>query len=258
MEIQILSLVPDAVLPVQAPAATRPKVPHGYGVQEQCVPFTAAAALGCLVRSPISFGLCRPADVPAGSRAFRSPIEPPGAEGRFADDRVFYVRDDPACRYVGNAFTFDRVDLPDGTPFTPVQPGLSFFDRADQLDLFKLHLPYIIRTPAGTDCLFQPLINRPAPVDVLSGLVETDWYASPVNLVLRKPPGAGTLGVEKGEAIAQIATIERTHRRLSIALLPSHARATRELRKGLGAWYQQHGANRSAYKELVRSSHGRI
>ena len=60
MEIELHALVPDPVLPVSAPASTRTHVPRGYGVQEQCLPFTAAASAGLLIKSPISFGFCPP------------------------------------------------------------------------------------------------------------------------------------------------------------------------------------------------------
>src|SRR5205807_5504908 len=68
-----------------------------------------------------------------------------------------------------------------GSPAASVQePGLSFFDRDDQANLIKLHLPYIWRTPEAVDTLFLPLLNRPAPkLEVKCGVVETDWYASP-------------------------------------------------------------------------------
>src|SRR5919109_5218308 len=105
-EVQIFPLVPNVMLPVPAPATTRSPIPPGYGVQEQCLPFTAAAALGFLIRSPITFGLCPPANVPPGCHAFRSPLERPHDGGAFADERIFYVKDDPGCRFIKNAFTF--------------------------------------------------------------------------------------------------------------------------------------------------------
>src|SRR5215813_835472 len=106
MDVQFLPLVPGAVLPTAPGATTRAPVPAGYGVQEQCLPFTAATALGLLVRSPIGFGLCAIDEVPAGARAFRSPLETETARG---DRRVFYIVDDPICRFIGNAFTFDAL-----------------------------------------------------------------------------------------------------------------------------------------------------
>jgi Family of unknown function (DUF6065) len=256
MELQILPLVPEAVLPTPASATTRSRVPPGYGVQEHCVPFTAASALGLLVRSPIAFGLCHPADVPPSAHSFISPLES-DSHSR-PDPRLFYVHDDPASCFSRNAFSFTAIhNHHPGAP-TPIAPGLSFFDRSDQLDLFKLHLPYICRTSEGVDTLFLSPINRVPPFEVLSGLVETDWYAHPVNLILRKPPHLGSVHVAKGDLVAQLVFIDRARRRSEVKVLPDHARLARELRVKLNEWERQHSADRSAYKQLVRTQHGRV
>jgi hypothetical protein len=262
MDVEIFPLVPNAVLPAPAPATTRAQVPPGYGVQEQCLPFTAATALGFLIRSPITFGLCPPGDVPPGGHAFRSPVARPRMDGTLDDARVFYVKDDPGCRFVKNAFTLDAVEIADGNvkrPFTPVQPGVSFFDREDQHDLFKIHLPYIWRTRAEVDTLFLPPINRATHgLTVLAGLVETDWYANPVNLIFRKPHAGHSIHVTAGEPIAQVLFLVRSHRRPILQVIASHARVARDLRASLVEWYQQQAKDRSAYKKLARSEHGRI
>lgn len=44
-EVQLFPLVPNAVLPTPGLAKTRTPIPPGYGVQEHCLPFTAATAL---------------------------------------------------------------------------------------------------------------------------------------------------------------------------------------------------------------------
>lgn len=262
MEVQVFPLVPHLTLPTLAPATTRPQIPPGYGVQEQCLPFTAATALGFLIGSPIAFGLCPLEDVPPGGHALRSPLDRPRVDSTLEDQRVFYVKDDPRCSFVKNAFTLDAVEI--GSPqgkrvFTPLQPGISFFDREDQLDLFKLHLPYIWWTPPEVDSLFLPTINRSTPgLTVLSGLVETDWYANPVNLVIRKPPPEQFVYVAVGDPIAQVIFVSRSHRHPTLKVIASHARAARDFRSALGEWYQQHTEDRSAYKKLARSHHGRI
>jgi len=261
LEVELLPLVPQAVLPVPAPATMRREIPPGYGVQEQCLPFTAATALGLLVGSPITFGLCLPAAVPADGHLFRSPLERPRPDGTFDDARVFYVKDDPGSAFVGNAFTLDPLPgtvAKGSEPSRRVQPGLSFFDREDQLDLFKVHLPYVWRTPAEVDTLFLPLINRQdRAFTVLAGLVETDWYAHPVNLVLRKPPPGQAVHVAVGDPLAQVVLVARPHRRPVLKMMASHARAARELRAELARWYALHTENRSAYKKLARSHQGR-
>src|SRR4030095_5108465 len=126
-EVQIFPLVPNVMLPMPAPATTRSHIPSGYGVQEQCLPFTAATALGFLIPSPITFGLCLPPDVPPDGHAFRSPIDRPRSDGTFEDKRVFYVKDNPRSSFVKNAFTLDAVapvDSQGKRGFAPREPGI--------------------------------------------------------------------------------------------------------------------------------------
>ena len=261
LTVRVLPLVRRVKLPYAAPARTRADVPSGYGVQEQCLPFTAASALGCVIPAPIAFGLCPPEQVPEGARGFRSPLDQPGGAD-FRDPRVFYVRDDPACGFVGNAFTFDAVGLAQATgrpPESHVEPGISFFDRADQDTLFKLHLPYILRTPPGVSALFLPALNRDDPgLTVRAGLVETDWYANPVNLVIQKPADTAALHVAAGDLVAQVVFLPQTCRQPALEVLPHHARGARDLRHALAEWYERHARDRSAYKKLARSQHGRV
>ena len=262
MDVNILPLVPNVVLPTSAPAVARSEIPPGYGVQEQCLPFTAATALGFLIKSPITFGLCLLSDIPAGVNAFRSPLDAKRQGQPLDDERVFYVKDDPDCRFLKNAFTMDPIEIagPAGKRLlTPVQPGLSFFDREDQRDLFKIHLPYIWRTPPDVDTLFLPGINRPTQeLMILTGLVETDWYAHPVNMICRKPPIGDSIHVAAGNIIAQAIFVPRSQRRPSLKILASHTRLARDLRAELAEWYKLHGQDRSAYKKIARSQHGRV
>jgi hypothetical protein len=251
--VSIVPLVPQLSLPQPSSAHTRASVPPGHGVQEHCLPFTAASALGFLIPSPIRFGWCQAQEVPADGRAFRSPLDRPGAGGYAPDSRLFYVVDNTACRFRGNAFDIEGVA---GTRAI-VEPGISFFDRDDQQDVFKLHLPYIWRTPEGIDTLFGPLINRTAHgLEAVSGLVETDWYASPVNLVLRTP--SHSVHVQIGDHVAHAILIPRDLRRPAIETVPEHARLSRDARKGLAVWDQQHASDQRAYKRLARSRHGRF
>jgi hypothetical protein len=255
VDVNVFSLVPNAALPTPAPAATRPHVPPGYGVQEQCLPFTAAAGLGCLIPAPFDFGLCPPDELPAGAHAFRAPLE------TTHDARVFYVRDNPEARFVRNAFSFDPLPFKDSSgqklEFQPVQPGLSFFDRADQADLFKIHLPFVLRTPTEVDSLFLPAINRAGPLTILSGLVETDWYANPVNLVARRPPVGFGLHVLRGNPLAQVVFVARAQRRAEVRVGDGSLEVAQFRNDALG-WQVQHAQDRGAYKKLARSHHGRV
>jgi Family of unknown function (DUF6065) len=253
LEIQIFPLVSRIALPVPATAGTRAQVPSGYGVQEHCLPFTAATALGFLIPSPLAFGICLRHEVPPDAHAFRSPVATPQTTAAAAP--VFYVKDDLLCGFVKNAFTLDVLEEKRGAQR---QPGISFFDRPDQQDLFKLHLPYLWRTPPEVDALFLPALNRHTGLEVLAGLVEADWYANPVNLVLRCPPASQSVHVAVGDPIAQVVFLPRAHRRPALQVLPPHARTSRELRTEITTWQKQHAADRSAYKKLARSQHGRF
>ena len=249
--VSIVPLVPHLALPQVSSAHTRASVPAGAGVQEHCLPFTAASALGFLVPSPIGFGWCHEHEVPGDGRAFRSPVGTDHASEPEA--RVFYVIDDPNCRFHRNAFVIEGVapgrDL--------LEPGISFFDRGDQQDLFKLHLPYIWRTPDSIDTLFGPLINRPTHgLEAVSGLVETDWYASPVNLVLRTP--RASVHVRPGDPVAHAVLLPRHLRRPPLDVAAEHSRVTRDARKAYAQWEAQHAADHGAYKQLARSRDGRI
>lgn len=256
MEVQIFPLVSRVLLPVPSPAGTRPHVPPGYGVEEHCLPFTAANALGFLLRSPISFGICPLAAVPTDGHAFRSPLDRPWTRDK-ENDRVLYVKDDQACEFRKNAFTLDA--LADKTSRGPVQPGISFFDREDQLDLAKLHLPYVWRTPEEVDALFLPLINRSSiGLELLCGLVETDWFTGQVNLVFRLPAVGEAVHIAAGDFVGQVIFVSRPQRRPTLKVLAAHACAARVLRQDLSAWYQMLGADRSAYKQMARSQHGRL
>jgi len=259
IDVQIFPLVSKLTLPVASPAGVRTHIPEGYGVQEHCLPFTAATALGFLIKSPISFGFCALGDVPSESHAFRSPIAPHRFANGGADSHVFYVKDDPGCCFVKNAFALDVLEDWKRGSLAPKEPGISFFDREDQLDLFKLHLPYVWRTPPEVDTLFLPVINRSLPrLTMLSGLVETGWYADQVNLVFRQPMGLQSIHVTTGDPVGQVVFVPQSHRRASLKVILPHMRAARDFRADLSQWYKQHSADRSAYKKLARSQHGRL
>jgi hypothetical protein len=248
--VTIIPLVPNLKWPSPASPRTRAPIPEGYGVQEHCLPFTAASSLGVLIPSPIRFGLCNSEEVPAGGRTFRSPIS-----SSHQDRRVFYVFDNPECLFRGNAYQLE--ELPDKNSPPIPEPGISFFDRPDQQHLFKLHLPYIWRTDEEVDTLFLPLINRDGKgAEVQYGLVETDWYSSPVNLILAKPPGA--LHCQIGDPVAQAIFIARGLRRGGVTVAPLHSRLNRETRKAVAEWDRDHAKERNLYKTLARDHRARI
>ena len=245
LQVEIYPLAPRIPLPQSAPSRTRAEVPLGYGVQEQCLPFVAATGLGVLIPSPITFGLCLPQEAPSDALCFRSPIP----DRTCNDARIFYIKDDVATGYVGNAYTVQ------GASGAWYEPGISFFDRGDQVDLFKVHLPYVWRTPWDVDTLFLPPLNRTLPgLTLLCGLVETGWYPNPVNLVFRKPTAERSVHVSVGEPVAQAIFLPRDHGRPTLKLIDKSDDVARSFDARLEQWRNQKARNRSAYKRLSRAS----
>ncbi len=255
MEIECVPLIHNVDLPRVAPATTRKQIPKGYGVQEQCRPFTAATALGLLVGSPISFGFCSEDQVPDGAHSFLSPVISEKVGTPESDLLKYYVKDDYECNFVKNAF----YQISDTQEARQVLPGLSFFDCEDQQDMFKIHLPYILRTPENVDALFLPAINRvSSEFTIQAGLVECDWYANSVNLVLRQPPSRTSFHIVRGEPIAQVVFINRAYRSPSLKVLPEHTKKNRILLREQKEFFREYSKNRSIYKKLARSRDGEV
>lgn len=245
--IEIISLVTKFRSPAPSSPRTREALPSGYGTREQCRPFVAAAAIGLSIPSPFAWGFCMPDDVPASARAFRSPVSGGCTE------RLFYVQDDP-----GYGFSHNQFNIPDDVAQLAgpvVIPGLSFFNRSDQQDLVKLHLPYIFRTREDCGLLFLPPMNRSnsRELTVLSGLVETGWYTDAVNLVLQLPPAQESVHIDAGEPIAQVVPMFMDATRPNLVRQDQHLRKTRETLSAMSDWKALHQKDRSAYKRLSRA-----
>ena len=79
----------------------------------------------------------------------------------------------------------------------------------------KFHNPWTIRTPPGYSCLFVPPLNRPDPrFEIFSGLVDTDVYASPVNLPFVAHAPDGVHVIARGTPLAQVIPVARDAHRL--------------------------------------------
>jgi len=78
--------------------------------------------------------------------------------------------------------------------------------------MMKFHNPWTIRTPPGWSCLFVAPLNRPdAVVEVLSGVVDTDVYVSPVNFPFVAVAGDGVHILSRGTPIVQVIPFERRY-----------------------------------------------
>ena len=121
-----------------------------------------------------------------------------------------------------------------GSPYEPHPP-------------MKFHNYWTIRTPEGWSCLFLPPVNRPnGVIEVLSGLVDTDAYTSPVNFpfVAVAPDGVYTL--KKGTPLVQVVPFRRTDIALEASIRAETAEEGEErerIRRSTHAgeaWYKRH------------------
>ena len=76
--------------------------------------------------------------------------------------------------------------------------------------MMKFHNPWTIRTPSGWSCLFVAPLNRPdGVVEILSGVVDTDVYTSPVNFPFVAIAEDGVHTLPKGMALVQVIPFAR-------------------------------------------------
>ena len=85
----------------------------------------------------------------------------------------------------------------------------------------KFHNFWTIRTPPGWSCLFTPPLNRVNPVfEIVSGVVDTDLYVSPIHFPFFATAEDGLYVLEKGTPLAQVIPFRR-----DAAALPAEIRA---------------------------------
>ncbi|MGL5114414.1 MAG: DUF6065 family protein [Beijerinckiaceae bacterium] len=74
----------------------------------------------------------------------------------------------------------------------------------------KFHNYWTIKTPPGWSCLFvQPMNRHGLPVEIISGVVDTDTYASLINFPFIATGGDGLHIIEKGTPIVQVIPFRR-------------------------------------------------
>jgi Family of unknown function (DUF6065) len=117
----------------------------------------------------------------------------------------------------------------------------------EALPPMKFNNLWTIRTPKGWSCLFLPPVNRPnGIVEVLSGIVDTDEYRSPVNFpfVAVAPDGVHTL--KRGTPLVQVIPFQRADLALEAEIRAEtgeegaeRERIRRSTHAG-EAWYRRH------------------
>jgi hypothetical protein len=101
--------------------------------------------------------------------------------------------------------------------------------------IVKFMNPWTIRTPPGYSTLFLPPLNQfTLPVQVLSGLVETDTYYRPVHFpsICLMAPGT-TVTLPRGTPIAQAIPIRREDWQSSVG--PSDRQARAQIEQDMAA-----------------------
>ena len=119
--------------------------------------------------------------------------------------------------------------------------------------MMKFHNPWTIRTPPGWSCLFIAPMNRPGGVvEVLSGVVDTDVYVSPVNFPFVAIAEDGVHTIAKGTPIVQVIPFERQDERLEATIRVESdeeaAEGERVYRSTLAAegWYRRRSRSQRA------------
>ena len=121
-----------------------------------------------------------------------------------------------------------------GNPYEPRPP-------------MKIHNYWTVRTASGWSSLFLPALNRPnRVVEILSGVVDTDAFPTPVNFPFVVTSADGVHVLPKGTPLVQVipfrrgdATIGGRVRAESEAEQIERTRTHRNIRSG-GSWYRRH------------------
>jgi hypothetical protein len=76
-------------------------------------------------------------------------------------------------------------------------------------NFYKYISPWAIKTPPGYSCLFMPPLHRDNFIQILSGVVDTDKYNTPVQLPFAMSRFEEDIVIEAGTPIAQIIPFKR-------------------------------------------------
>jgi Family of unknown function (DUF6065) len=107
-------------------------------------------------------------------------------------------------KHVEAGWEFDRVMVSNHSPFqvagNPHEPRPPM----------KFHNYWTVKTAPGWSCLFIPPLNRSNPVfQALSGVVDTDEFATPVNFPFITTAGDGVHVLPKGTPVVQVIPFRR-------------------------------------------------
>jgi len=149
-------------------------------------------------------------------------------------------------KHVESGWEFDRVMVSNhaafqvaGNPYEPRPP-------------MKFHNYWTIKTQPGWSCMFIPLLNRPNPAfEVMSGIVDTDAFPTPVNFPFVASAEDGVHVLPKGTPLVQVIPFRRADAAISMSIGSEHTRAETDDEQGertrthraigtVKSWYRNH------------------
>ncbi|MCB0036454.1 MAG: hypothetical protein KDE51_20620 [Anaerolineales bacterium] len=74
---------------------------------------------------------------------------------------------------------------------------------------FGLSSGYYLQTPQGMVSLLVPALRAPAGLELLTGVIETDWYPRPIFLVYKAPTTGVRIALEYKMELARVVVIPR-------------------------------------------------
>jgi hypothetical protein len=137
----------------------------------------------------------------------------------------------------------DGADMPFPTIESHQQHQIRGHPFANRVAL-KFIMPWTISTPPGWSTLFTPLLNRENEMfDVMSGIVDTDKHAMPVNIPFFLKPKGRTIAVDRGTPICQLIPFFRGDLEPEVRALTSEESltATRQsfAASAMAGWYRK-------------------
>ena len=123
-------------------------------------------------------------------------------------------------KHVEAGWEFDRVMVSNhaafqvaGNPYEPRPP-------------MKFHNYWTIKTAPGWSCMFIPPLNRPNPLfEVMSGIVDTDAFPTPVNFPFVATADDGVHVLPKGTPLVQVIPFRRADATIPMSIASQVVRA---------------------------------
>jgi hypothetical protein len=201
--IEFFHIVPGAPMPMPADASLDGSIP--LRAFKYCEPFTTANACGWYLFPPIDFDLKWDGHACLWRLA--------AGKGRWSILHTAVPAEfvEPLQKHAASM----------GLEYSGALPLLS---HAPEYGIIQVWSGLVVRTKPGWVSLVRSLVNFPneAAIDVLEGIIETDWWVGPLFSVLRVTKSDVTIEFRKKRPFAQVQLINRG----------AYSQTTRESSKG--------------------------